>query len=161
MSKVTVLLLYVCLSHIPWFWVKGNLAYPGMHASTTCPVEPTKSVWLHKWAGSRFTLFPSLNMPRNTNLTFNNVYSSQKDFWESCSVLLLLVLSELYILYNLANRWLTCKQPIRLISWVHYGHCHLLINVLFRFTTDDQFNVLYKEGILNWTIQVKYEQMAG
>ena len=31
---------------------------------------------------------------------------------------------------------------------------HILTNGLVRFTTDDRFNVLYKEGSFNWILQV-------
>ena len=32
---------------------------------------------------------------------------------------------------------------------------HILTNGLVRFTTDDRFNVLYKEGSFNWVLQVR------
>ena len=32
---------------------------------------------------------------------------------------------------------------------------HILTNGLVRFTTDDRFNVLYKEGSFNWILQVR------
>jgi len=41
-----------------------------------------------------------------------------------------------------------------LISWVRIRDWHILTNGLVRFTTDDRFNVLYKEGSFNWILQV-------
>ena len=41
-----------------------------------------------------------------------------------------------------------------LISWVRIRDWHILTNGLVRFTTDDRFNVLYKEGSFNWVLQV-------
>ena len=40
------------------------------------------------------------------------------------------------------------------ISWVRIRDWHILTNGLVRFTTDDRFNVLYKEGSFNWVLQV-------
>ena len=40
------------------------------------------------------------------------------------------------------------------ISWVRIRDWHILTNGLVRFTTDDRFNVLYKEGSFNWILQV-------
>jgi len=45
-----------------------------------------------------------------------------------------------------------------LISWVRIRDWHILTNGLVRFTTDDRFNVLYKEGSFNWILQIKYSQ---
>jgi len=45
-----------------------------------------------------------------------------------------------------------------LISWVRIRDWHILTNGLVRFTTDDRFNVLYKEGSFNWILQIKYTQ---
>ena len=41
------------------------------------------------------------------------------------------------------------------ISWVRIRDWHILTNGLVRFTTDDRFNVLYKEGSFNWILQVR------
>ena len=41
------------------------------------------------------------------------------------------------------------------ISWVRIRDWHILTNGLVRFTTDDRFNVLYKEGSFNWVLQVE------
>ena len=40
------------------------------------------------------------------------------------------------------------------ISWVRIRDWHILTNGLVRFSTDDRFNVLYKEGSFNWVLQV-------
>ena len=40
------------------------------------------------------------------------------------------------------------------ISWVRIRDWHILTNGLVRFTTDDRFNVLYREGSFNWVLQV-------
>jgi len=45
-----------------------------------------------------------------------------------------------------------------LISWVRIRDWHILTNGLVRFTTDDRFNVLYKEGSFNWVLQIKFVQ---
>jgi len=45
-----------------------------------------------------------------------------------------------------------------LISWVRIRDWHILTNGLVRFTTDDRFNVLYKEGSFNWILQIKFAQ---
>ena len=42
------------------------------------------------------------------------------------------------------------------ISWVRIRDWHILTNGLVRFTTDDRFNVLYKEGSFNWVLQVDH-----
>jgi len=45
-----------------------------------------------------------------------------------------------------------------LISWVRIRDWHILTNGLVRFTTDDRFNVLYREGSFNWVLQIKFVQ---
>lgn len=45
-----------------------------------------------------------------------------------------------------------------LISWVRIRDWHILTNGLVRFTNDDRFNILYKEGSFNWILQIKYTQ---
>jgi len=45
-----------------------------------------------------------------------------------------------------------------LISWVRIRDWHILTNGLVRFTTDDRFNILYKEGSFNWILQIKFAQ---
>ena len=44
--------------------------------------------------------------------------------------------------------------PYSQISWVRIRDWHILTNGLVRFTTDDRFNVLYREGSFNWVLQV-------